>query len=929
MYKLFVALLMTLYLGIGGVLAQSPSVSGTLIDETGEPLIGANILLFDEKDSVQIVGIATDTIGNFRINVTEPGSYLLKISYLGYLDFKNTISIGNEARDLGKITLRRDDKVLEEVTVAVKAASAVLKGDTVEYNARAYKVNPDAVAEDLVTKMPGVTVDKGQVKVQGEDVKKVLIDGKEFFGDDANIALKNLPADIVDRIQFFDRSSDQAEFTGFRDSETTKAINIKTKGGKSNGKFGRLTAGYGSNNRFLVGGNMNFFKGKRRITILGLSNNINQQNFSTEDLTGLFSGSGGGRRWGRGGGFRGGDQGPTANFLVGQNNGINTNHSFGINYTDVWGKKWNVTGSYFFNNTINKMAAQTARTYFLPDTAGQLYRETASSESNSVNHRFNMRMEYTIDSSNALTFTPSVSLQTSSSESTADASTRSAFEKLFNTNSNHNSGDLTGYSISGSLLYRHKFNMPRRTLSLNLTGRTNNTDGINTLYSNAAYFGEKDTVDITDQHTDIFNDSYTISSELNYTEPLGKNAQLLLTYTPAYTNSRADRETNRLDDMTKTYSLLDTVRTSKYDFTVMTQRAGASYRLAFGNIDFSAGFDAQSSLLRGQQSFPIAAETRKHFNNLLPRVLFRYTLGRRTALRLNYSMSTQVPSVTQLQDVIDNSNPLNIVQGNPNLDQEYTHSLRAFFRTVDSTLTKSLIVFINGSLSENYITNSALTATKDTVLQNGATLFSGAQLTRAVNLRGYRSFRSFVTYGVPVTLLKCNLNANAGYTYSRLPGQINSILNYANTHTLSGGIDVGSNISQNIDFRLSYTANYNLVRNTFRKSADQNYYSGNASVRTNIIFLKHLAISSDFNLVHYNGLGEGFNVPISLWNVAIGYKFLKNNAAELRLSVYDLLNQNNSIQRNVTNAYFEDIQTNILRRYFMFNFTYNLRNFKG
>ena len=191
MHKFFTTLSAMLFLSTAAV-AQSPSVSGTLVDEAGEPLIGANVLLRDEQDSVMMGGTATDTAGNFRVEVTTPGSYLLKASYLGYVDFKKVINIGNGAQELGKIILRRDEKVLEEVTVAVKAAAAVVKGDTVEYNAGAYKVNPDAVVQDVVTKMPGVTVDGGQVKVQGEDVRKVLIDGKEFFGDDANIALKNL-----------------------------------------------------------------------------------------------------------------------------------------------------------------------------------------------------------------------------------------------------------------------------------------------------------------------------------------------------------------------------------------------------------------------------------------------------------------------------------------------------------------------------------------------------------------------------------------------------------------------------------------------------------------------------------------------------------------------------------------------------------------
>src|SRR5690606_10182788 len=318
-----------------------------------------------------------------------------------------TVQVGSQAVSLGKISMKEDTKVLSEFSVEGKIPLAVQKNDTTEYNADAYKVNTNANAQDLIEKMPGVVIEDGKVQAHGEDVKKIYVDGKPFFGDDPNLALKNLPAEVIEKIQIFDKASDQAQFTGFDDGNQQKAINIITKPDKKGGVFGRVYGSLGTDYRYSVGANINIFDGDRKISILGMSNNVNQQNFSSEDLVGVSSSGGGGRgggRGGMGGGMMGG--GGANNFLTGQQNGIAQTHGFGINFTDVWGKAKKVTfsGSYFFNNSTVNKEETSRREYFLEGDSTQYYNSVTSSRTQNYNHRLNARIEYKIDDNNQLIF---------------------------------------------------------------------------------------------------------------------------------------------------------------------------------------------------------------------------------------------------------------------------------------------------------------------------------------------------------------------------------------------------------------------------------------------------------------------------------------------------------------------------------------------
>src|SRR5690606_16441108 len=329
--------------------SQEVELKGIVVDQkTKDTLSGARVMLLSIPDSTIVTGASTDDEGYYSIQVV-PGKYIVKVTLFSYTDELKQVDLQSPQTTLD-FSLKSDATLIQEVSVEAKAVRVEQIGDTTQYNADAFKTNPDATVEDLVGKMPGITIENGVVKAQGEQIKKVFIDGEEFFGDDVSAALKNLPAEIVSKIQIYDNESDQARFTGISDGNDAKALNIVTKPGKNQGQFGKVYAGYGYKDLYLVGGNVNFFKGTRKVSLIGMSNNVNQQNFSSEDILGLTGSGTTSSTGGRGGR---GNMGSGENFMTGQQNGVSTTHSIGVNYSDKWGEKTKVTGSYFFNASSN------------------------------------------------------------------------------------------------------------------------------------------------------------------------------------------------------------------------------------------------------------------------------------------------------------------------------------------------------------------------------------------------------------------------------------------------------------------------------------------------------------------------------------------------------------------------------------------------
>lgn len=920
-----------------GISAKAQNINGRVIDASdNSPVIGADVLLIQKSDTTIRKGRVTDTSGRFSFSGIQAGDYTLRAYFMGYNTLNIFVKVGQDNVDLGNIKLSGIGLKLKAVEIKEHQVRAEQNGDTTSYHADAFKTNKDASAEDLVGKMPGITVNNGTVTAHGEQVQQVLVDGKPFLGDDPAAALKNLPAEVVDKIQIFDKKSDQAQFTGFDDGNTQKTMNIITKKNKRNGLFGKAYAGYGTDNRYSAGLAMNSFEGNRRITLLGMSNNVNQQNFSTQDLLGVMGSSG--QRGGFGGGRTGasiggpmmfGGGGGLSNFLVGSQGGINTTNSAGLNYSDSLSHKVFISGSYFFNSTANNTNSTLARTYFI-SRKSPMYDETDINNSLNLNNRLNIRLEYKLDTNNDLIFTPTLSTQNNLSKSSSDGFNFIPPDTTLSHTNNSYYGKNTGYNYSQNVLLRHKFEKRGRTISVNLGTTINNRTGNDTLhYTNQYYlFGELAKDSTASQHSHTPSQSYSTNANVNYTEPVGKTGQLQLDYAPSVTRSVSEKETYFYNPIAKDYTILDTALSSNYNNTTITNKEGLSYRDGGKKIQYMVGVHYQTTNLDGAQITPYAFAVNKTFNSVLPNAMFTEKFGKtgNNSLRVFYNTSTSIPSISQLQNVINNTNPLMLSTGNPNLSQQYNSNLTLRFAHTKSA--QNFFFFISGQQTNNYIANKTVLALRDSVLPNGILLARGSQITSPVNLNNYWSLRSFGGYGLPVDFIKSNLNLLGGVSYTSSPGLINNRLNYANTTNFSPGMVLSSNVSENLDFTISYNANYNLVKNTIQSQGNQNYYYQVASAKLNWVVYKGFVLNTDITHTLYTGLGS-YDQSFFLWNASIAKKLFKDQNGEIKLYVYDILNQNNSVSRSVSPTYIDDTRTQVLRQYFMLSFTYTLRNFHG
>ena len=920
------------------VSAQKYTLSGKVLDQSDHsPLPGANVVVKNSEGKV-VEGVITDEKGQFTTGSLERGiSYTITISFIGYQTLEKSIGAGGKLRDLGTLFLSEKPSELQEVSVEGKLPLATQEGDTVVYNADAYKTNPDADAQDLAKKMPGVEVDNGTIKAQGEQVTKVTVDGRPVFDQDPMLALRSLPASVVEKIQVFDEQSEQSRFTGFDDGQTTKTMNIVTRRSMRNGSFGKIYGGIGSDNRYNGGASVNYFKGNNRISLIGMANNVNQQNFSSEDILGMTSSggrSGGGFRGGRGGGGYGGGgrggaggySGDRNNFMVGQQPGISKTQALGLNYSGKWGKKIEVTGSYFINHSSNANSQKTVQNFFSTGTDAPYYEEQNTSTSNNLNHRLNMRLTYNIDSSNSILIIPRLSLQDNTS--TSDILSKSLQgSDLLNTTVNALNSGLSGYNFSNDVLYRHRFSKAGRTISLDVNAGMNDNQGNTKQKSESIYYADSASNDILNQNTHSVTSGASYRTRLAYTEPLGSKSILMITAGNSFSHNDADKQTFNYEEGTGEYSYRDTALSNVYKSTYTTTEAGTNYRYRNNKMMLMAGLNYQVAQLKSDERFPAEDRIKHNFTSVLPQFMLRYDFSKSVNLRLFYRTMTDAPSVSQLQNVIDNSNPVQLSTGNPDLRQSYQHNLFMRLSAVNTARASTLFVLAGGGIGTDYVVNSTFLAATDTVLADGTELKSGTRLVRPVNADGYRNFRVFGSYGVPIKAIKTNLNFNGAWTYSRTPGVINGLTSFTNSHSFSLGVVLASNISERVDFTVSSSSSYSLAENSVRPEMDNTYFYQRSELDLNLIIWKGIVFTNQVQHQYYTGLSADFNESYFLWNMGIGKKVFKDQLGEFKLSVFDLLNQNKSISRNVTELYIEDTKTDVLKQYVMLSFTYNLRKF--
>jgi hypothetical protein len=904
------------------------SISAKVVDSSDKMGVAlAGVILTSTADSKnQYVGFTT-VGGDLQLADVLPGKYALQVTSIGYETLRKEIVVRNKDLNLGTLLMTTFSIMTDEVEVKAKQIRVQMKGDTTQFNADAYKVNPDATAEDLIRKMPGVEVINGIVKAQGENVKRVLIDGKEFFGNDPSLALKNLPAEIIQKIEVFDRQSDQSQFSGFDDGNTEKTINIVTRSGKSNGEFGKVYAGYSLDNRHLAGGSMNYFKGDTRLSIIGLSNNVNQQNFASDDLLGVLGASGnsgGRRRGGRGGSSSAGNPN---DFLVNGQGGITSTNALGLNYIDKWGDKIEISASYFFNQMSNVSIDTLERVTFIDEANRQFYNESGNSSNTNYNHRISSRIEYNINKRNAIIFTPNISFQSNQNTDFFTGQTDLSTGEMLNTIFSNQRSMRSSYNLRANLTYRYRFKKRGRTFSVGVGANTKTSTGDGALLSENETFSTRPRFTAIDQvnESNVVNDSYSVRAD--YSEPLGENSQLRFGYEGKFNINESDRKTFDKEVVSNTYNSLNPILSNFFLNDYNTNAGSISYRYSQRRkLTLSVSLDLQQANLNSNQVFPNELKISRTFTNLLPSAFFRYQISPTKNLRAFYRSFTSAPSITQLQNVVNNSNPLQLQAGNPDLNQEFSQFFTTRYNSINTEQATSFFAYLTAGLTNNNISNGVFTATKDTLFRS-VPLVRGSQLTLPINYGTAWNIRSFITYGSPLAFIKSNINFNFAVDYSKTPTLLNGNENISDNLGLKMGLVVGSNISQYVDLTVSYNGGYNIINNSLNPQLNNNYYSQNVGLKLNLLSTKGLFFSTEGINTLYSGLND-FDQNFTLLNVSVGQKFLTSQRGELKLTIFDIMNQNTSVNRSVTESYIEDSRSLVLNRYFMMSFTYTIRNFR-
>jgi hypothetical protein len=912
-------LIILITLAISVMAQKNGSIKGVAWDTLAKQAVtSATISVLDKKDSSLVTFTMTDNGGHFELRGIPNGDYRLLISHVNYHNSNTVFTIrdDNKNLDMGNIVMTDKNKVLEEVIVESEAPPVTLIDDTIQYNAGSFKTQPNASVEQLLKKLPGVKVEKdGTIKAQGEKVSRVLVDGKEFFGTDPKIATKNLPADAIDKVQVYDKQSDQAQLTGFEDGNYEKTINLKLKKDKKKGVFGKISGGGGTDDRYEGRFNVNSFKGARQVSAIGMGNNTNAEGFSFMDILNF---TGALNQFKQGGNMNlnlSADEAGSLG-LGGQNNGINTAWGGGFNYNNIIGKNLDWQSNYFYNHFNPKVQSHILRQNFLPGTS-TFYEQNAVTDNINNSHRLNLNLLYQLDSSSTLRVTPNFSYQETNNLSATNYKTWSEEGSPINDGFSNNKTNSKGFNFKNDIVYRKKFARKGRTLSLTLTTMLNNSDGNGNLGSIVNYYNPNGSL----SHSDSLNQVNTNNADLRgynaraiYTEPIWKKSMLEFSAGKSDTKSTSDKLTYDYNKASGKYDNINTLLTNNFENDYGYINAGIRTRTQRRKYSYSLGLYWQQAELQGK----IISGTKdsvisRNFKNLLPVATFKYNFSKFKTLSVNYSTSTNQPSMSQLQPVPDVSNPLYIREGNPFLKQEYVQSFRTSVNLLSPYKNKNFFFFMNGSTTQNKIVNYDL-----------IDVVTGVRRTRPVNVNGVFNLNGNISYSIPARFLKGTVEFSSFINYNKGKQFVNTIGNTIKTITMGPEIRFDMNPTDKLNLGIGASYNYNNAHYSIESSRSNKYFAQeyNASADWQLPMSFYLGTSLVYTINSQRA--EGFNSKVPLWSASISKQFLKYKRGELKLSSTDLLNRNQAVTRTTNQNYIEDKEVNTLRRFFLLTFTYSL-----
>lgn len=906
-YKGYLLMLWILFFS-SMVLAQQNSVdvSGFVVEQgSGNPIEQATVRLLQLKDSVLVRGVASSSNGSFTLKQVKVGNYLLHLSFVGYDPLYQPLRITGKQNpvNLGKLALKDASIQLGEAVVIGKAAEVVVRNDTMEYNADSYKVAEGSVLEDLLKKMPGVEVDsEGKVTVNGKEVKKVMVDGKEFFSDDPKVASKNLPSKMIDKVQVLDKKSDMATMTGFDDGEEETVINLTVKPGMKRGWFGNAFAGYGSKDRYEGNAMVNRFIKNDQITFMGGLNNTNNMGFSDLAST-MFEGMrGGGRR-------AGGNAG----------SGITSSGNAGLNFSKEFSKKATLGGNVRYSHSDNDARSKSNQENFLPGDSSYIENDQVASRTKNDNIAVDFQSEWKPDTLTRIIFRPSFSYSSSNSLESGNTLTMDNWNDTINTRTSTNTSEGNGYNVNARFEFSRKLNSRGRVFSASLSGGVGDSYNQGFNYSDINYFRreESNRSEITDQKYRYDNNSFNYRAYVSWVEPLGKNNFLQLTY--SFSQRKQESLKNSfMRDLEDTYSVLDTANSKSYRNNFISQRASISFKSQRAKFNYTVGMNLDPSFSSSENFVgdTVLSKVNQRVVNLSPMAQFNYLFDKRTNLRIVYNGRTSQPSMSQLQPVADVSDPLNVRIGNPDLNPRYTNNLSVRFQRFVPDKQRAFMVMADG----NYILNDIVTYT--TYNENGG------RVTTYKNVNGNYGGNVRAMVNTPFKNKRFSMNSMSVVSFANTNGFINEEKNTNKNLTLSerAGLDFRSSY---LDIGVNGNVRYNKTSNTLQSQSDRNTFNYGVGGSTTIYLPLNFKIESDINWSTNSGYADGFKQNEVLWNASASKSFLKNNQGTLRFKIYDILRQRSNISRSVTASSTTDTEYNTLNSYFMFHFIYRFSIFKG
>ena len=939
--------ILSLIVVLAGLVVKG-QVKGTLVDSASKkPIENAVIALVVKSNPTDTSYTFTDDKGVFRFDVVPSSPFSVIIRHLSYWPKAKYVAVNKAEKtiDVGSFSLAQDAKLLSEVVV--EAPAIVVKEDTIEYNASSFRVQEGAVVEDLIKKMPGIQVDKdGNVTAQGKAVTRVKVNGKDFFGGDVKTATKELPANIVDKIQIIDDYGDQATVSGIKDGDPDKVMNIQIKKDKNKGFFGRVTGGYGTDDRYQSSLNGNYFNNNTQISVIANSNNTN---------TSLFNFGGGGNRGATSmmrsgmsamsdmGGMgamnnvmQGGGGGSSPAFTGGSNAGISSTNAFGFNYRDQWSKRITVYGSYSYNH---KNTRQLQNTYETNNISLTNNNQDLNSLTKGNGHRFTFNLEYQIDSFNYLKVSPSINYSGSDANSNTIFDFNGQGGTKVRDGSTKNLNNSQAPNLAATILYNHKFRKRGRNFSSSITLGTNQNNSEQDVTNLSTQYQPFIFATNTFQFTDQENNNYNYGVRFTYSEPLNKYRSLDFSYSHNLNYGRNNRQTFNVDSATKVKSI-NNFLSNDYENNFYNNRIGVSLRTTKKKYNYTVGISVQPVNLQGKSLTKDSTYKAVKRANIFPIARLVYNFSRTKTFNASYNGNANQPSFSQLQPVQDvATNPQNTSIGNPNLKPSINHNLNLSYNNFNFVSGK--VIFTNLTLStiRNQIVNK--TAKRDNF---------GSTIAIPENVNGFYNLLGFYAYSKPFKNRKYVINFNGSLNFNRNINLTDSVRFAGNTlvQNLNRNKINGNNwiITQGFTFEYNYKQilelgtgiSYSLNDNTYKSTDKSKTLTGfqntssNAwtlSSNMNLNLSKTLVLKYDFDYTINNGLASSVSRNQAIMNASLEKQLFKKKNGILRLAAFDLFNQNSNISRNVSGASIFDTRTNRLTRYFIATFTYRLQRFAG